>query len=153
MKPVLLTVDHIRQRVPGECVAACAPMILNYMGLLVDYNGLIKLLRITTGGTPSFRVLDLEILGITVIYKQGSFQELREHLLQNRPCMAFVFTGELPYWDEATSHAVVVTGLDDDNVYVNDPAFPDAPIPVSKGDFDLAWLERDEYYAAFLKPD
>lgn len=153
MKPVLLSVDHIQQRVRGECVAACAAMILNRLGLPVDYNRLIKLLRVTVAGTPSFRVLDLEILGIRVIYKQGSFQEMHEHLSQNRPCMAFVFTGELPHWDEATSHAVVVVGLNDDTVYVNDPAFPDAPIPVAKGDFDLAWLERDEYYATFLKRD
>ena len=41
-------------------------------------------------GTPSSFVRKLEKLGITVIYKQGSFDELYEHLLQDRPCIAFL---------------------------------------------------------------
>jgi len=32
-------------------------------------------------------------------------------------------------------------------IYVNDPHFDDAPIAVPRGDFELAWLERDYYYA------
>ena len=34
---------------------------------------------------------------------------------------------------------------------LNDPAFEEAPKVVSRGDFDLAWLERDEVYATFLR--
>lgn len=29
----------------------------------------------------------------------------------------------------------------------NDPYFSDAPLTVPKGDFELAWLARDYYYA------
>ncbi len=36
-------------------------------------------------------------------------------------------------------------------VYLNDPARPNAPIEVSHGDFDLAWLEQDEFYAALMR--
>ena len=31
------------------------------------------------------------------------------------------------------------------------PAFPNAPLQVSHGDFGLAWLERDEFYAALSR--
>jgi hypothetical protein len=37
--------------------------------------------------------------------------------------------------------------MNDANVYLNDPAFVQAPMQVSIGDFDLAWLEHDEKYA------
>lgn len=30
---------------------------------------------------------------------------------------------------------------------INDPHMPDAPIAVPRGDFDLAWLERDGAFA------
>ncbi len=51
------------------------------------------------------------------------------------------------------NHAVVVTGLDDDYIYLNDPAFTNAPIQVRRGDFDLAWLAQDEYYALLMRRD
>jgi hypothetical protein len=56
----------------------------------------------------------------------------------------------LPYWDQVTNHAIVVVGLDDEFVYVHDPAFAVAPIQVSHGDFELAWQEWDEFYAVLM---
>ena len=41
--------------------------------------------------------------------------------------------------------------MDNTNIYLNDPGFPDAPIKISQGDFDLAWLEQDEVYAALKR--
>lgn len=151
MKPVSLSVPHIRQREDGECVAACAAMVLKYLNIPASYEQLLRLLKIDWFGTAAFRVRELEKLGIAVIYKQGTLEEIHDHLSNDRPCIAFVKTIELPYWAEAIDHALVVAGLDDEFVYLNDPAFPDAPKKVSHGDFDLAWLERDEYYATFKR--
>lgn len=39
--------------------------------------------------------------------------------------------------------------LTEEYVYLNDPEWPDAPIQVSIGDFDLAWLARGERFALF----
>lgn len=72
---------------------------------------------------------------------------LRKHLQSGQPCIAFVKTGELPYWKRNIDHAIVVVGIDDTHIYLNDPDLPTAPTRVSIGDFDLAWLERDEMYA------
>ncbi len=151
MLPILLPVTHIQQRKNGECLAACAAMILNYMGLRIDYDRLLKLLRTQWFGTASFHVRELEKLGLTVVYKEGTLDELHEHLSNDRPCIAFVNTGELPYWDEATDHALVIVGLDDDYVYFNDPMLSTAPMYISRGEFILAWQERDEYYAALMR--
>jgi hypothetical protein len=101
-------------------------------------------------GTPASNILKLKQLGINVVYEQGTLNKLHHHLANNRPCIVFVKTGELPYWAQDTDHAIVVVGLDDEFVYLNDPAFPAAPTQVSHGDFELAWQERDEFYAVIM---
>jgi ABC-type bacteriocin/lantibiotic exporter with double-glycine peptidase domain len=151
MTPIILSVTHIRQARDGDCVPVCTLMALIYMGAAVNFDQLVRLLDTRWFGTTSYKIRELEKLGMTVVYKRGDLQELHEHLLNNRPCIAFVNTGELPYWDRAIDHAVVVVGLDDEHVYSNDPDLPFGPIAIPHGDFDLAWLERDEYYATFAR--
>ncbi|MDM8532638.1 cysteine peptidase family C39 domain-containing protein [Anaerolineales bacterium HSG25] len=148
---VTLPIPHIQQRGSGDCLAACAAMVLTYLGLPTAYEQLLKLLQVKWFGTSSANIRQLEKLGLTVIYKQGTLEELHNHLTNKRPCVAFVRTSELPYWNETGDHAVVVIGLDSDYIHLNDPAFAEAPIRVSHGDFDLAWLERDEVYATFMR--
>jgi len=127
-------------------------MVLDYIGKPINYDRLLRLLQVMPEvGTPARNVLNLTELGLDVFYQRGTLDDIRRHLLDNKPCIAFVDTGELPYWDESTAHAVVVIGIDDDSVYVNDPAFESAPQTISQGDFLLAWLGADEYYAAIRK--
>ena len=147
MPSVLLPVPHVPQRQPGECLAVCAAMMLLHLGLPVSYNRLLKRLRVKTDlGAPISNVRYLEKLGVTVIYRQGTWTDLLNHLTNGQPCLIPVDTDELPYWPVDSNHAVLLIGLDDDYVYLNDPAFSNGPLQVSRGDFDLAWLERDEYY-------
>ena len=143
-----LPVSFIRQRYDGDCLVACAAMVLDYIGIQVAYNRLGQLLKMKPGiGTPSSYIQELTHLGVNVLYERGTLNRVQQHLEQGFPVIAFVQTGELPYWRVNTPHAVVVVGLDETQVYLNDPAFNKAPVMVSRGDFDLAWLERDEFYA------
>ncbi|MCL4303972.1 MAG: C39 family peptidase [Anaerolineae bacterium] len=151
MALVHLAVPHVQQQQPGECLAACAQMILTYLAIPVSYQKLLKLLRVKSGiGTPVAHLRSLKQLRVEAVYQQGNFDELAIHLRQGHPCIVFLKTGELSYWPEATDHAVVVVGLDEEYIYVNDPAFPDAPLQVDRGEFDLAWLEWDERYAVLI---
>ena len=150
MSPVILPIRHVKQRQSGDCLAACAAMVLGYFGISVPYDYLLELLQVSWFGAMSSNVRNLEKLGLTVIFKQGDLTELYNHLSHDRPCVAFVQTGELPYWNENLAHAVVVSGLDDNSVYLNDPVVDGAPILVSRGDFELAWLEWDELYVTFI---
>jgi ABC-type bacteriocin/lantibiotic exporter with double-glycine peptidase domain len=152
MTPVHLSVPHLQQRLPGECLAACAEMILTYLAILIPYERLLELLQVRSGfGTPAANVRYLEKLELEIIYQQGDFNELYDHLRQGRPCIAFIKTGELSYWHEAIDHAVVVVGMDDRYIYINDPAFVTAPIQVERDEFDLAWLDWGEKYAVFIQ--
>lgn len=152
MTQLILPVPHVSQRQQGECLAACVAMMLLHLGQAVNYDHLLKLLRVKSGiGAPISNVLQLDKLGLSITYRQGTWSDLQNHLLNNQPCLTPVQSGELPYWTEDTYHAVVVIGLDDDNIYLNDPALPASPISAPRGDFDLAWLARDEMYAVLTQ--
>ncbi len=142
-----LTVSHLKQSQQADCLAACAAMVLKYYDLSHPYQRLLSLLEIKPFGAPAPNVQRLTRLGVSVTYEASSLEELEKQITLNHPCIVFLDTGELPYWSEKTSHAVVVVDMDDHYVYVNDPAFDKAPQSISWGDFDLAWLERGYYYA------
>lgn len=150
---VLLPVSHIQQKFSGDCLAACAAMVLDYRGLSIRYHLLVNLLQIKRSiGTPFSTIRELEKQRIRVTYKQhGTLQELYELLTNDLPCIVDVATEELPHWQQiSTRHVVVVVGMDSEYVYLNDPAFANAPVRVPIGDFDLAWLQRDERYAVLM---
>lgn len=148
MLPLILPVPFIRQRNDGDCLVACAAMVLGYMGITVAYNRVAAILQTKPGlGTPAYHVKQLVQLGVNVLYARGTLEAIQTHLEQGFPVIAFVQTKELPYWAADTSHAVVVVGRAEAQLYLNDPAMDIAPIGVGRGDFDLAWLERYELYA------
>lgn len=142
-----LPVSHRKQVQRSDCLAACAAMVLDYIGRPCPYQQLLSLLGVKAIGTPSSNILRLTRLGVSVIHKAGTLEELELRIAQGQPCIVFLDTAELPYWSEATFHAVVVVGMDDEYVYVNDPAFDEAPQRITWGDFDLAWIEEGYYYA------
>jgi ABC-type bacteriocin/lantibiotic exporter with double-glycine peptidase domain len=145
---LVLPVAHLEQPHPGDCLAACAVMSLTFSGMRCNYERFLKVLQIRRPyGAPFPNLHRLERLGISVLYRQGTVDDLYRHLSSHQPVIVPVKTGELPHWSENTDHAVVVVGMDEHSVYLNDPAFATAPIQVPHGDFDLAWLEREEYYA------
>ena len=104
-------------------------------------------------GTLASNIRRLEALKVEVIFQPGDFDQLQDHLQQNQPCIAFIHTRELSYWTDDVDHAVVVVGLDEQHIYLNDPAFPSGPLTVDRGEFDLAWLEWDEKYAVLTSRD
>ena len=148
MPKVLLSVPHQRQLNEGDCLAACAAMLLAYLGRSFNYARLRQLLNVQPFGAPAGNIRRLAQLNLNVTYSQTDLKGLETMVQQNRPVIVFVRTGELPYWTYSTDHALVVVGYDEDYLYVNDPDRDEAEIPlaVPRGDFELAWLERD-YYA------
>jgi hypothetical protein len=126
-------------------------MVLAYLQVKVSYKRLIKLLRIGPAGAPFRNLRYLGSLGLSVLIEQGEVETLREQVEQGSPPVVFVNTKELSYWHETTGHAVVVVGFEGDLIYLNDPAIAEAPQVILVAEFDLAWLELDQFYAIIQK--
>jgi len=118
-------------------------MVLDFLGVPAPYRQLVSLLDIQEFGAPASNLRNLTALGLRVSYGPSSLDELARHIASRQPCIVPVFTGELSYWTQATDHAVVVVGLDEQTVYVNDPYFDQAPQGIPLAEFILAWLEKD----------
>jgi hypothetical protein len=122
-------------------------MALAYHGRRVDYADLFKLPKIKSHGAPAGNIRLLSELKLNVAYSKTDMTGLEAMLQQGQPVIVFVRTGELPYWAYSTDHALLAVGCDENHVFVNDPHHRESPIAVPRGDFELAWLERDYYYA------
>ena len=138
-----LPVPHREQAQASDCLAACAAMVLGYLGQPVSYTQLLSLLGIGPVGAPRRNITRLSRFGLKVTYGESTLPIVEARLQAGQPVIAFVDTGELSYWTVASNHAVVVVGMEGDVVLVNDPAFPSAPQRVERGEFELAWLNAD----------
>ncbi len=123
-------------------------MVLAYHGRDTDYDEIRAALRIKPFGAPAANVRLLTAFDVRVVYSTTSLVGLRQMLDDGHPVIAFVKTGNLPHWTYDTDHALVVIGYEGATLFVNDPDRPDGPITVGADDFELAWLERDYYFAA-----
>ena len=139
----VLNVTHSRQETETGCLAACAQMVLGYLGIRRSQDDLARqMCSIPHVGTVGRNILDLQSPEVHVAYAQGTLELLRAWLAQDVPVIALVQTAELPYWGGVEArHAIVVVGLDSENVYLLDPARDSGVITVSLGDFALAWEE------------
>lgn len=142
----LLTVPHIPQRNSADCLAACAAMLLAAIDKDVPYPQLLRILNVQSYGTSARNLHYLSQVGVDIVYREGSLSILEETISSGRPCLTLVRTEFFPHWSYTTDHAVVVVGMDDDLVYLNDPAFAQYPMHVTKLEFDLAWMEFDYRY-------
>ncbi|MCA9951965.1 MAG: peptidase C39 family protein [Anaerolineales bacterium] len=142
-----LKVPHIPQSADGRCLQACAGMILAYLESPVDEDELSNLFDATEYGVPSSRISRLEQWGFRVTYRTATLSEIRAWLAQEKPVIAFVNTRFLDYWTAVTPHAVVLLGISKGSVFLNDPAFSEAPQTCSLDAFLAAWVEMDEVIA------
>ena len=153
MPKVLLPVSHLKQTSEGDCLAACAAMVLKHLGLTLSYSDLLELLKIRSYGAPAGNIRLITQLGLSVTYSVTDLPGLIQLLEQGSPVIVFLRTGDLPYWKYNTDHAIVVTGYDSEahQLFVHDPYANEAPIAVTQGDFELAWSERDYHFATITR--
>jgi hypothetical protein len=116
------------------------------------YQGdIARWLKTSYIGTPARNISRLNSHGFEVVYQEGSLNFLIASLLSGIPCIIFLRTGSLPYWNTDTPHAVVLTGIEGERIFLFDPVFHDAPQIVDVDAFLLAWSYAD-YMVATLVP-
>jgi ABC-type bacteriocin/lantibiotic exporter with double-glycine peptidase domain len=151
-----LHVPHWRQRQQGECLAACAAMVLLYLGERLNYDRLVQRLGTSSAGAFFFNLARLRSWRVAVEWAQGTLDLLQVQLAAGQPVIVPVDTGLLPYWltradipdaERVTDHAVVVVGIDAQYVYVNDPDLEIVPQRVEREWFHDAWRNREQWYA------
>lgn len=148
-----LPLSHKSQKGDGYCLPACIQMVLAYLGISRSQESISK----TLGLNPPFGVRHSNIKKlasskIKVNYQAGTLKDIRDQLEQNVPVIVFVQAGDLPQWSgHSFQHAVVVVGLEQQMVYVMDPALADGPTPVDEEAFMLAWSSMDYYYATLSR--
>ena len=139
----LLSTPHRLQEEEAGCLAACAQMVLLHIGVETTQSSLNHLFNLTSIGAPYSYIRRLDQLGVQVTVAIGDDFTIRGAIDRNQPVIVFVKTGDLSYWPDNTSHAIVVVGYDDEHVFLNDPVFADAPERSEWNEFMLAWSEQD----------
>lgn len=146
-----LNVPHLRQFKPGWCLPACVASVAAYWQRPLSQDDIARWVGTTWIGTPSSRIQRLAQHGFEVVYRTGSVVDLEGWLAQQTPCILFLRTSELPYWQVDTPHAVVLAGLEAESARLVDPDYEVAPVAVTVDELLLAWSHSDYTYAV-LKP-
>lgn len=143
-----LNIPHYPQQHESDCLAACSAMILDYLQIPFNYNQLLQTLQIEYYGSFFRNLNNLQSMGIYTQIGLGTISMLQVPLSSGLPVIAYVDTGELTsYWNESTNHAVVVRGIDDKLISLNDPFFELAPKQISVDEFALAWEAQKGLFA------
>jgi ABC-type bacteriocin/lantibiotic exporter with double-glycine peptidase domain len=144
----LLNVPYLEQNDPGGCLSACAAMVLAYLEQPVLQEEVAQQLGARPWGTPASNIRRLATWGFRVTYETGSLSDLAQRTEAGQAPIVFVRTVDLPYWQEDTPHAVVVVGVEGENIVLLDPAYPEqTPVSVSIDAFLLAWSHFDQAFA------
>lgn len=147
----LLPIPHFQQSADGYCLAACARMVLAYLGIKRSEAQVRKVLGAEEWGTPTFAIQRLASAKLEVIYREWSITELLSALTAGQPVIVFVRTGFLGYYTEDFAHALVVVGADpEQQFWIHDPGQPSGPITVSWNGLLAAWAEFGYRGAALL---
>lgn len=138
-----LTVSHRQQRTQSDCLAVCAQMVTDYLGFAFSYDQIFQLLDVRSFGAPFRNIKRLESTALSVTIDYLDRVEIAGYLARGLPILAGVHTADLRYWSQAVDHVVVVVGLDNAYVYVQDPSLAEGPQAVPLVEFDLAQLGFD----------
>ncbi|MDD1723749.1 MAG: C39 family peptidase [Methanospirillum sp.] len=158
---LLLTVPDVRQGTEYTCGASALQAVLNYWGIDMREDELVELLNTTEeSGTPPENIQSVAAsLGLTASVEENlTPEQLEESIDANIPVIiaAQAWNGE--YADDGTwisvtpeswndtwedGHYMVVIGIDDRNVYLEDPAQLGTRGVIPIGEFLSRWHDYD----------
>lgn len=119
-----LAVSHFRQQYPHTCVPACVRMVLAYLGKEHDEEAMAQAFgTVPVWGTrPEDVVTGLEKLDYHALwFENATLDRLLELLDHGWPVIVFLRAADLPH-GRAGLHAVVMIGMEEDQIIYLDPA-------------------------------
>lgn len=118
-------------------------MVCEYLQLTVNYDRVKHLLNVRHFGSFFSDLENLQRLGVNVTLHDGDIDLLEQCFDVGLPVLIALHTSHLKsYWIDEVGHAVVAIGMDEQFIYVNDPAFADAPKAIDLNEFIPAWDEK-----------
>lgn len=132
------------------CGPASLKIVLDYYGINKSEQELAKLMGKTDEGTDEqgFRKV-AELLGLNIEVKnEANFSDIDMWLVKGAPVIVNWFTrGRADYSDSdvADGHYSVVAGLDDDNIYLQDPEIGTLRT-LKRDDFMRVWFDFSGKY-------
>ncbi len=151
MPKLSLPIPHFKQAKTNTCLPASARIVLAHLGHSIDEATLERLLETKPFGTPVRNIQRVSTFGFSVSFASSSLVNLRAALAEGNPVIVFVMTGNMKYWRLNVAHALVVVGIDDEKIYLNDPWFDKAPQVCSIDEFLAAWAEFDHLAAIITR--
>lgn len=142
----MLQVPHFPQTNPqgrNSCVPAALRMVLAFQGVAFEEEELCNLLETQQVGTEVLNVLLLNqrLARCHAEVVSASLDDLARWLQEGIPPVVFVSTVPLSYWKTECLHALVVVGVEEQSVFVHDPAFEIVPLTIPRDEFLAAWGE------------
>lgn len=148
---ILTTVPDVRQSTPYSCGASSLQAVLGYWGRDISENELLALLN-STGerGTPPGTIVNASLaLGFPAeIRTDMTLPGLESVIDAGIPVIVGTWTwrniSPSPLWvdDRNYGHYMVVIGMDDGNVYLEDPAVLGSREVMSRDQFLERWQDR-----------
>lgn len=145
--PSVLNVVDIRQATPYTCGVSSSQVILNYFGIDKREDQLAGQFGTTeeNGTSPSQIIAGLKSYGLTASLKENTtLEELKENIKNKIPTMVAIQawsdnppTDRNNEWEDG--HWVIVIGMDDQNVYFEDPVLLGTRGWISKDEFLQRW--------------
>ncbi|MBI1922984.1 C39 family peptidase [Candidatus Poribacteria bacterium] len=156
----LLKKPHQQQINHEACVPASLSMVCAAYGKTILQSEFIEqLMRPPRRGT-SFDSLEdpqfqewLKQYGLTLEIRESNLDQLRSEIRAGIPVICIIQSQYLPYSFREDLHAVVIVGIDSENVYLNDPLLSEDTITVlSIPIFLKAWEEWGGSYRIRVHP-
>lgn len=156
MKKVFLNVQHFQETLHADmCGPASLKIVMDYYGVNKTEKELAELTKLVPGlGVNDKNIADAaKALGFKVEVKnESSFADIEGWLNKGVPVIVDWFTrGRQDYDDSevADGHYSVVTGLDDEYIYLQDPEIG-GERKIEREDFSKVWFDFTGYR---LKPE
>lgn len=154
MPNVYIQKPHHKQERDSSCVPACTKMMLEFFKITVSESELRILLKTKSFGTHLFNslILNDKDYQIRVAIQYWSLEELKVFLEKEKtPCIVPVWTEFLAHWDCPCLHTVIVNGIKDEQIIINDPYFEEKEFLIPTEDFLNSWQINDGLVITFKR--